>query len=198
MEDGARRMSGCPYSHWTQPSAYSLALATLLLLTLLELARPNNLRIALRRPVRGQRGRQEHAHGVLVALVLRVLAGADELRQPGRPLEEEAQRGGADAGPAVQRVGGVAAPLVQGEPDQLLGGAVGVPAVGPEPRGYKATLEVGLGVGAGNLSVLSVLVLGVLEIWMCFYVRTLYECVWGYLPAGDSSYSTVGRRTPTR
>jgi hypothetical protein len=80
----------------------------------------------------------------LIVAVLGVLAGRDELRQPRRALEQEDEERGPDAGPAVQRLGREAAPLVEEEPDGLLGGEVGVSAVPPQARREEASVEVGL------------------------------------------------------
>lgn len=96
----------------------------------------------------------------LVLGVLRILAGGDGLGQPRRPLEEEDQARGADKRLAVQGIRGVAAPLVQDEPDNLLGQKVGMPALGPQVGGDKSSIEALLVPAPGQPYIFVVLVLG--------------------------------------
>lgn len=136
-----------------------LVVVLLLLGALVELAGPDNL--GLRGTcglVRGHGNRHEGGDLVLVVLVLGILSGADEFGQPGRALEEHHEGARSDEGPAAHDAGGEATPLVEDEPDQLLGGEVGMTAVGPETGSDEAAVEVGLGVAVGDLGILEVLV----------------------------------------
>lgn len=109
---------------------------------------------------RRRQPRQEFADALLVLCVLRVFTGGDVLCEDGRGLEEDDVGDGADDGPVVERVGHVAGPLVEEDPDcwefwwavldieclrglwewasgserehTLLGGEVGMAAPGPE------------------------------------------------------------------
>ena len=142
------------------PASLLFLLLLLLLLPLGELAGPDYLG----RPQRGRLVSREarggkHAHAALILAVLRVLARRDELGQPGRALEEHDEERRPHAGPVVQRLGGVAAPLVEDEPDGLLGREVGVSAVSPEARADEAAVQVGLLEAARDLGRGSVLLL---------------------------------------
>lgn len=136
-------------------------------LTLGKLAGSNDLGcLDWNRLVALDRCGEEHADLLLVVFVLRVLAGRDELGEPGRALEEREEGKGAGAGPAVKRVGSEAAPLVEDKPDSLLGEEVGVSAVGPETRGDEAAVELVLEPALGHLGRLEVLMLGGLVVWI--------------------------------
>jgi hypothetical protein len=137
----------------------NLPLLLLFLLTLGQLTGSDNTGLALGSFVGPHRLWNEHANLLLIRLVLWILAGRDDFGQPSGALEQEDERSRAHNGPAVQRVGGVTAPLVQEEPDALLGKEVGVSGVGPEPGGEKAPVERAPGIAHGDILVLVVLVL---------------------------------------
>lgn len=75
-------------------------------------------------------------------------------------MEEQDEGERANTGPAVERAGGKAAPLVQDEPDGLLSKEVGVSAVRPHARGDEASIQISLGESCRDLACLEVLVLG--------------------------------------
>lgn len=102
----------------------------LLFSTLHQLARPDDF--WRRGRIWRQRPRDEHADMLLIGFVLWIFAGSDVLRKVGGALKEQNQDDSADASPAVWGVGGKATPLVEHEPNGLLGKEIGVSAVCPE------------------------------------------------------------------
>ena len=134
---------------------------------------------ALGRPsrnlVRRQRGRQELADRLLVIAILGVLPTTDGLCEHRRALEEKSEGAGANAGPVQEGTGGVAAPLVENEPDELFRSEVGVAAVSPKPRGDEAAVKVGLVEVARELRVNQVVVLGCLV----YCISCQPSCRWG-------------------
>lgn len=106
----------------------------------------------------------EFTYSLLVFLVVWVFLAADALGEPGTGLEQDQVRDGADGGPVVQAIGSPTAPLVQDDPDTLLGEEVGVSAVVPQAGGAEAPIHVGASVSNGDLCRLLILSLGAVEI----------------------------------
>lgn len=109
---------------------------------------------------------REHANLPLVVLVLGILASSDELREPGRPLEEGDKAETRYQGPSIGDLCRDDAPDPQREPDALLDCKVGVPAPRPQSGGYEASLQVTFREALWYLAGRLVLLLGILEI--CF------------------------------
>lgn len=109
---------------------------------------------------------REHANLPLVVLVLGVFPSSDELREPGRPLEESDKTETRYQGPSIGNLCRDDAPDPQREPDALFDRKVGVPAPCPQARGYKASLQVIFRKALWHLAGRLVLPLRILEI--CF------------------------------
>ena len=146
------------------------------LLSPLRLRRPahNPLIPKATRQIRAQ-PRHELPHSRLILPVLGILPGGDLLGQPRRALEECEVGHGSDERPVEVGVRDVAGPLVQHDPDGLLGGEVGVPAPGPEARGVEAAVEVLAVVFWGDLPGFLVGLFGALEVWAEVSVRVVCE-----------------------
>lgn len=93
-------------------------------------------------------------------LVLGILARGDELGEPGGPLEDQHEGHGTGKRPRRDDTGRVAAPLVENEPHELLGGEIRMPAVCPQARRDKAPVKVGLRVWVGDPAIRAVTGLG--------------------------------------
>lgn len=76
-------------------------------------------------------------------------------------------------------MGDVAGPLVQHDPDGLLGGEVGVPAPGPQAGRVEAAVQVGPGVGWWWGGGFEVGLFGGLEV--CGLLVCVCMCVWSPL-----------------
>ena len=143
-----------------------MALPSLLLLALIlgQLARPDNLGRRGGRLVRGECLGHKPPDQLLVSRVLGILARRNQLRQPRRALEQHDEKYRANGQPAVEAIGSEAGPLVQSEPDGLLGRKVGVARKCPESRGDETALQIGLLEAPRDLGRLFVLALGPVEI----------------------------------
>lgn len=117
------------------------------------------------RLVRGECLGDEPPNLLLVRRVLGILARGDQLRQPRRALEQHDEKHRANGQPAVEAIGSEAGPLVQSEPDGLLGRKVGVARECPESGGDEAALQIGLLEATRDLGGLLVLVLGLVEVY---------------------------------
>lgn len=100
---------------------------------------PDPLIPKVARQIRAQL-RHEHTHSGLILPILGILPGGDLLRQPSRALEEGEVGHGPGERPVEVGVGDVAGPLVQHDPDGLLGREVGVSAPGPETGDVEAAV----------------------------------------------------------
>lgn len=118
-------------SHYKQWSYFDLYLLFVFLPLITEITRWSHTR-----------KRQEHAHSFLIFLILRVLPPRDQFREPSRSLKQYQIREGANNGPVEPALGDEGGPEVEQDPDGLLGGEVGVPAVGPHADCVEATIEV--------------------------------------------------------
>lgn len=150
-------------NHEQPKSQHSQPLLLLLrLLPLRQIARLDDLRPRRLIPIPHPNTRHEHGDLLPILLVLGVLARRDELSEPRRTLEQRNETARTEETPVIEGVGGEASPLIEHEPDGLLGEEVGVTAVGEEAGGVEAALEFGLGVAVADFAVGPVRVLCVL------------------------------------
>jgi hypothetical protein len=85
---------------------------------------------------------QEFADKALILLVFWVLLSCNQLGQPSAALKEQEIGEGASKSPVHECVGRVASPLIQHDPDGLLGSEVWVTGPGPKTAHYEATIEI--------------------------------------------------------
>ena len=111
-------------------------------------------------PALPQHARYELANTLLVRLVLWVLSSRDTLGQPSATLEQEQVTDGAKESPIHQSTTLEACPLVERNPDSLLGCKVGVARVSEQTTGVETAVEVTLLVSRGYFGGISVRILG--------------------------------------
>lgn len=150
-------------------------LLLLLLLSLGQLAGPNDLGLDARRFVGKEALWDEHADRFLIRSVLGILPGRDELSEPRRALEEKNKEERPKPGPTVQSLGCIAAPLIKKEPNRLLGSKVGVSAVPPEPGCDESAIQVSLLEAPRNLFTLLILLLSSLVAWRSRLVSSKFS-----------------------
>ena len=130
------------------PLASSLALPLLLRRTLRSFIRLLSLCLAslllVATLVSGLDGkaRNEPAHTGLILTVLGILAGANRLSQWGATLEDQEVSDDSKTSPLEIVFGAVAVPEVQGQPEGLLGGEVGVAGKRPETADDESALQI--------------------------------------------------------
>ena len=130
------------------PLASSLALPLLLRRTLRSFIRLLSLCLAslllVATLVSGLDGkaRNEPAHTGLILTVLGILAGANRLSQWGATLEDQEVADDSKTSPLEIVFGAVAVPEVQGQPEGLLGGEVGVAGKRPETADDESALQI--------------------------------------------------------
>lgn len=139
-------------------SALLLLVFLLLLSTLNQLARPDDFRPRGR--IRNQCLGYEHAHVILIGLVLWIFTRRDVLRKVSGALEEQDQGDGTNASPAVWGVGGEAAPLVEHEPNGLFSKEVGVSTISPQARCDEAPIQLSRCIPTGKFPSVLVFVFG--------------------------------------
>lgn len=113
-----------------------------------------------------ERLRHEHAHLILVMVILGVLASGDHLRKPCRSLEEKNKTSSSNASPAVEAICGVAAPLIEDKPNTLFGNEIRMPAVSPNTRSVETTVKVSFLIASRHLPSFLIMVLGVVIGWL--------------------------------
>ena len=86
--------------------------------------------------------RHEHPHTLLVFFILGILARRDELCKPRRRLEKKQVCKGAKDRPVVHGGCDIARPLIQCEPNSLLGREIGMATPGPEACDNETTVKV--------------------------------------------------------
>lgn len=108
----------------------------------------------------------KHANLLLIFLVLGIFPSCDELREPGRPLEEGDKAETRNQSPSIRHLRRDNAPEPQRKPDTLLDRKIGVPAPRPEARGIETSLQVVFRKALWHLASRLIFSLGILEI--CF------------------------------
>lgn len=113
---------------------------------------------------RSRQIRQKLRHQPLINLILRVLLRRNQFREPRARLKQKQIRQRPTKRPVIVTKRLKAAPLVQDDPDGLLGDEVGVPGVGEHAAGAEAAVQLCAVPAEGHFGGRLVLLLCLLEV----------------------------------